>query len=314
MKPCGLVVFCSGMVLLIAVSCSKEKNEELLSLENAELKLRDLTSKLTNLETADNLDDFLNYYDSSAISMPEYQLTLQGRGEIKNFYREIFFRQKVVEFRRTSHEFIHLGNTIVEIGSFKKKYIDSQTDTTLTLLGKYWMVWNKQADGNFKIKGEAFGFFHSVSHPESLTVPIAKTQPNESDILREKEIPFELKAYNALMEKGVRTRDGKLRSEFFTADGRVYPFADTTVTGIDQIKPYLIEYSRRGEVSIDSIMCYTLDFINVGAYTLEYDMFKVKWRVPNFSGRTEGKGIRIWKRQDDGSLRLYREIGTHNHL
>jgi hypothetical protein len=43
-------------------------------------------------------------------------------------------------------------------------------------------------------------------------------------------------------------------------------------------------------------------------------MFKVKWSMPDHSGRTEGKGIRIWKRQEDKSLRLYREIGTHNHF
>ena len=116
------------------------------------------------------------------------------------------------------------------------------------------------------------------------------------------------------MEKGVRKRDGNLRSEFFMKDGSIYPFADTTVTGMDQIKPYLIAYSSRGTVTIDSIMCYTYDFETLGEYILEYDMFKVKWSVPNFSGRTEGKGIRIWKRQQDKSLRLYREIGTHNHL
>ena len=61
-------------------------------------------------------------------------------------------------------------------------------------------------------------------------------------------------------------------------------------------------------------MCYTYEFETRGEYILEYDMFKVKWSVPNYSGRTEGKGIRIWKRQEDKSLRLYREIGTHNHL
>ena len=116
------------------------------------------------------------------------------------------------------------------------------------------------------------------------------------------------------MEKGVRNRDGNLRSEFFAPDGRFYPYADTAIVGLARIKSHLLEYNSRGNVSIDSIMCYTFDFSYFENYVLEYDMFKVKWSVPNFSGRTEGKGIRIWKRLPDGSLRLFREIGTHNHL
>jgi hypothetical protein len=141
-----------------------------------------------------------------------------------------------------------------------------------------------------------------------------KNQPDRLVTSRQQEMPFELKAYNALMEKGVRTRDAALRASFFTDDGSFFPFADTTVTGMGQIKPYLIAYSSRGEVSIDSIQCYTYDFEQSDNYILEYDMFKVRWSTVDLTGRTEGKGIRIWKRQYDHSLRLYREIGTHNHI
>jgi hypothetical protein len=181
-----------------------------------------------------------------------------------------------------------------------------------TLSGKYWNVWTTQSDGNFKLTGESFGYFHQVTHPETLVIPGNSKQPDDSDITSKKEIPFELKAYNALMEKGVRTRDGNLRADFFTEDGTFFPFADTAVTGIGKIRPYLVAYSSGGTVSIDSIMCYTYAFENANEYVLEYDMFKVKWSLPDATGRTEGKGIRIWKRQPDRSLRLYREIGTHN--
>ena len=302
------------LLLPVLFSCRQERSRDSTQHEIVEERLRDLTQKLTRLETTDSLDSFLQFYDEHAIVMPEYQLTLHGQEEIKSFYREIFNRQKIVTFHRQTHEFIHMNNTIVEIGVFRKEFRDPKSDTLISLHGKYWMVWQNQPDGRFKIKGESFGFFHSVEHPESLIVSSSKTQPGESDLKLKTDTPFELKAYNALMEKGVRTRDGNLRSQFFTKDGSVYPFADTTVTGIDRIKPYLIAYSSRGAITIDSIMCYTYEFETHGEYILEYDMFKVKWSVPNYSGRTEGKGIRIWKRQEDKSLKLYREIGTHNHL
>ncbi len=296
----------------IIISCAGRTPD--VGKEAAEKDLRLLTWQLTDAEASDDLETFLKHYDPDAVSMPEYQLTLEGRDEIRNFYREIFARQKIKSFERVPREYIHLGSLIVEIGTLKKEYSDSTNDSVQVLRGKYWYVWKRKPDTGYKISGESFGFFHPVLHPERMVVPGSKPQPDESHLRPRKEIPFELKAYNALMEKGVRTRDGVLRSGFFTDDGSFNPFADTTVTGMAEIKPYLIAYSSRGTVRIDSIMCYTYDFEQEGDLILEYDMFKVRWSVPDFSGRTEGKGIRIWKRQADHSLRLFREIGTHNHL
>ena len=304
--------YCISILLLVATACHKEKRGDVQLPQSVEQRLLYLTQQLTNAEAADDLATFIGYYDAHAISMPEYQLTLDGRVEIESFYKEIFARQDIRSFQREAQEFIHMDSVIVEIGTFKKEYSHSEIDSTVTLAGKYWNIWRVMPDGSFRIKGEAFGYFHHVADPQALLLDSNKQQPDESAI--QIEIPFELKAYNALMEKGVRTRDGILRASFFTDDGSFFPFADTAVTGMDQIKPYLIAYSNRGVVTIDSIMCYTYAFERLGNYILEYDMFKVTWRVPDHSGRTEGKGIRIWKRQSDQSLRLYREIGTHNHL
>jgi ketosteroid isomerase-like protein len=313
MKIDRIFIFCIAFFLLN--SCAKEKTADTTLPGNIKQQLQKLTEIRTEAEKNDDLKNFLKYYDTDAISMPEYQFTLQGTDNIETFYEEIFGRQKIKTLQRTTTEIIDLGKTIVEVGTFKKEYSDwNAGDTILTQNGKYWNVWDIQQNNNFILKGEAFGFFHPVKRPEKLIVQIDKRQPDESEIELQKEIPFELKAYNALMEKGVRIRDGNLRSRFFTDDGSFMPFADTTVTGMNKIKPYLIEYSSRGSMTIDSIMCYTYDFENAGDYILEYDMFKVKWSTPDRSGRTEGKGIRIWKRQEDKSLKLYREIGTHNHL
>ena len=246
--------------------------------------------------------------------MPEYQPTLTGIADIETFYKEIFRRQNIKSIVRSAEEFVDLGQTIVEIGTFKKEYSELNKDVTMVLNGKYYNVWVLQSDGGVKLKGESYGFFHPVDNPNALTVDIKKNQPSLSDHYSKEKIPFELKAYNALMEKGVRMRDGVLRSEFFTADARFMPFADSTKSGIEQLKPYLIAYSTRGNVTIDSIACYTYHHEDFNDFILEYAMFKVKWRVPDVSGRTEGKGIRIWKRQEDKSLKLYREIGTHDHL
>lgn len=312
MKIHSILIMC--IVLFIFHSCSKEKKGDVTLPKTIERQLQNLSEIRTTAEKNNDLQNFLAIYSENALSMPEYQQTLTGIDEIEAYYEEIFQRQNIKIFQREVDEFIHLDSTIVEIGTFKKEYTGSNADTLLTQNGKYWNIWDVQPDGNFKLKGEAFGFFHHVQDPEALTVSLQNVPGDKPKRYLNRGNSFELKAYNALMEKGVRTRDGNLRSEFFTTDAKFMPFAEPTVSGINNIKPYLIEYSSRGEVVIDSIACYTYHSENFKNYLLEYAMFKVKWIVPGYVGRTEGKSIRIWKRQGDKSLKLYREIGVHDHL
>lgn len=309
MKPFSFIF--QSVILVITISCATKVATQDNIHAVDEQNLRSLTQQLDDAEVSANLGECLALYQENAISMPEYQVTLSGRAEIENYYREIFQRQRIKTIRRLPLEFIHMENTIVVIGTYSREYAMPTADSSITLQGKYCHVWGLQA-GEYRIKAETFGYFHPVDHPEALVISTNQQQLDEDDI--QIKVPFELKAYNALMEKGVRQRNATLRADFFTDDAVFYPFADTAVVGMDQLKPYLVAYSSRGTVTIDDVSCYTYAFENLGDYTLEYSMFKVKWSRPDISGRTEGKGIRIWKRQEDKSLKLFRQMGTHNHL
>ncbi len=302
---------CLPLLVLLFSACSIKNPTDKISFDAVEQRIKKLTEEITELEKKDDLEGFLLHYDKAIISIPEYQLTLTGSTEVRIFYKEIFARQKIKTFKRNTEEIVMIDSIAIEIGTFEKEYQDSKTDSTFTQNGKYWNIWSVKPDARFKIKAEAFGYFHPIKNSETLVVKSNNKQPDESEILLTKQIPFELKAYNALMEKGVRNRDGILRSEFFTDDAQVMPFADSTKRGIEKIKPYLIAYNA-GPVTIDSIMVYTYHYEKFKDYVVEYTMFKVMWTIPQLSGRTEGKGIRIWKRQEDNSLKLFREIGTHN--
>src|SRR5690606_15706251 len=143
---------------------------------------------------------------------------------------------RIKTIRRLPQEFIHLENTIVVIGTYRREYAMPARDSLITLQGKYCHVWGLQA-GEYRIKGETFGYFHPVDQPEALILSTDQQQPDENDI--QIKVPLELKAYNALMEKGVRERDATLRANFYTDDAVFYPFADTAVVGMNQLKPYL---------------------------------------------------------------------------
>lgn len=157
MKTNYIFTFCIALFLL--GSCSKEKTRDTATPNSVNQQLQSLSEIVTEAEKNDDLKTFLAYYDENAISMPEYQPTLQGIKEIEAFYKEIFKRQEIKTFQRVIDEIIPLDSTIIEIGTFTKEYIVSNVDTLLTQNGKYWNIWDVQPDGNFKLKGEAFGFF-----------------------------------------------------------------------------------------------------------------------------------------------------------
>jgi hypothetical protein len=296
-------------VIFIFGSCAEKKP----TTKEVDQQIQKLSETLTTSETNDDLKSFLEHYTAGAISMPDYQAILQGMNEIDAFYKEIFQRQKIKIFKRNAEEIIHLDSTIIEIGNFTKEYTESSSDVALVQHGKYWNIWNIESGGNYKLKGEVFGYFHPIERPEMLVVKLGKMETVKSDSHATQQIPLELKAYNALMEKGVRDRDGILRAEIFTDDARFMPFADSTKTGMEILKPYMIAYNS-AQVVIDTISVSTYHYEYLTDYILEYATFFVKWSVPELSGSTAGNGIRIWKRQKDKSLRLYREIGTHNYI
>jgi len=294
------------LVIISFISCSEKKIESGKSKVDFRKKLQEISTLFIESEKNNDLKSRLDYYTTEIISMQEYQPTISGKDELKKYYSEIYDRQNIESYKRKIGEILDLGETIIEIGTFSKEYRNSELkDSVLTQNGKYWNIWKIKSDGEFILKGEALGYFHHLQNPNEVVVDLNSTSSTNSNNL-------ELKAYNALMEKGVRERDGLLRSEFFTDNAEFMPFADSTKIGIKILKPYMIEYNS-GNVKIDSINIYTYDFEIHKDFVLEYNKFDVDWRVPNFSGKTQGKGIRIWKRQEDMSLKIFREIGLHNH-
>jgi ketosteroid isomerase-like protein len=284
------------------LSCST--NEQSVTKDELQLQLEKAEKQRLQAERNADLETFIGFYDPHAIVMPEYQPPISGMKGVRGYFSEVFKRIVVRDSELTISEVLDFDSTLVEFGTFVKHC--SIADSGFTLQGKYCNVWSRQSNGNLKIKGECFGYFHPVDNPLPFVVNV------QGDLTARAGHSFELKAYNALMEKGVKTRDGSVRADFFTDDGVFYPFADSAVVGMKSLRPYLIEYSG-GNVTIDSISCYTLHHEQLKDAVLEYDAFHVVWEVPGVKGKTEGKGIRIWKRMPDLSLRLYREIGTHNY-
>ncbi|MDB4292981.1 hypothetical protein N9954_06185 [Maribacter sp.] len=305
-KTLASIVFTAFLILTCNTDHGKEEGVQHEKIEYR-LQLESLKEASIKAAITKDFGKIEKQYTDDAILMAEYQPTIEGRETIALYYNEIFKRQQIKSYTKEITEIINLDSTFIEIGIFKKVFLEADTDTEQVQNGKYWNTWALAKNDSLKLKGEAFGFFHPIENPNSLLVDLPENGRQAAN-----NVPLELRAYRALGEKGVQERDGILRAEMYSHDGKFMPFADTTKTGMSELQPYLIAYNS-GNVKIDSIHTYTHRYENHQDYILEYSKFYVSWQVPNFSGVTTGKGVRIWKREEDNTLRIFRQLGSHNH-
>ena len=98
-------------------------------------------------------------------------------------------------------------------------------------------------------------------------------------------------------------------------DAVIMPFADTPKSGMAEIRPYLTQYTANGAgITFDDVRVWNIGFEVFGDYVVEYPKFHVDWRFPGQKGVTKGGGLHLWKRQPDGGLKRFRQIGTHDHV
>jgi ketosteroid isomerase-like protein len=278
-------------------------------------QLEGVAAQLKSVLAEKDVLRLMNHYTSNAVSMPEYQPTLEGAEAIKLYYTEMFKRYSIFTFDKQQQEVIVMEHHVAEIGTFTLTYASKNTSDKKMESGKYFNIWAILPDNSLKIEAESFGYFRNVTNPSDFIIKGAsvnnfkKQQGNENT----KSIAFELEALNTLMEKAVTNRDASLRADYFTTDAVFMPFADSLKVGLKNIREHLIAYNT-GNVTIDSISIYNTGFVTDESYVIEYPRFYVQWRLPEMKGTSQGKGIRIWRREPDCSLKIFREIGLHDHI
>jgi ketosteroid isomerase-like protein len=277
--------------------------------------LERINKKVAQAFTEKNIDLLIRHFEKNAVCMPEFQPTLKGTDAIREYYTEIMSSRETKSFNKVILETIELKNNIAEIGTFSTTY-QRVEGKEITLNGKYLMIWAIQPNGALKIKAESFGYLHNIDNPALHVVKITREQSAYKLSERtqaEENLAFQLSALNTLMEKSVQQRDGNVRADFFTDDAIFMPFADSSKIGMNSIRKHLIAYNSY-PVKIDTISIYNEYIEDCGNYVIEYPRFYVKWHTADNSGVGSGKGIRIWRRENNYYLKLYREIGIHDHI
>lgn len=253
------------------------------------------------------------YYAEDIRLMPEFQKTVIGATNALLYYKAFTNKFDVLEINREEKEILDLGSIITEIGMFRMKIRLKSTAKDYEINGKYFDIWERSKAGKLAIITNAWNYSHYMEIEDQLRfneVPIVDVAL-QAHVPVNSNISFELAALNRLMENIVSQHDAKIWSQFYTDDGMFLYSRNPVYEGKDVLNKFLEAHAK--ELPVFEKLDIRNDRIdNRGDYVVEYASHIANWRNGESSGINTGKDLRIWRREKDGSLKIFRHIGMYD--
>ncbi|WP_299438412.1 nuclear transport factor 2 family protein [uncultured Aquimarina sp.] len=260
-----------------------------------------------------NPEIIVSYYSEDIRLMPAFQKTLLGKENASIYHKAFFERFNILKYKRENLEILDLGSQFSVLGTFTMKIQLKSTKQIKELKGKYMDIWEKE-EGKFSLISEIWNYNHHTDFTEHLkfnNVP-GTVLAYQEHLPINNDIRFELAALNRFMEEFISQGDHKLWSQLYTND----------VISMFSYKPMYLD-----KESLDTFLKYhvaelpifeKLDIRNnhiddLGTYIVNYASHIANWRNDDYSGISTGKGIKIWRRQSNGSLKIVRQIATYDY-
>lgn len=243
--------------------------------------------------------------------MPEFQKTIFTKENANQYYQAFFDRFDVNSYSRGIYELLDLGNRIIELGHFSMSI--SVAENQYELQGKYLNIWKLDATGQPTLITESWNYDHGVDFSDQLRFEQVKSvrMALEPHLAINDHISFELSGLNALMELVISEKDGRLWSMFYADDGMSYHSFSPRLEGRKELDKYFEMHAREMPV-FEKLDVRTDRIDELNNYVIEYATAIANWRFENSSGISTSKNIRLWKRQPNGSLKIYRMIAMYD--
>jgi len=261
-----------------------------------------------------DIDRRMVHYAPDSISNPDYQSRLYGPTSIARYCQVLASRLRVSAYARRATELIALSDeTMLELGRFETTCAPAAGGASRTLQGRYANLWRRQSDGALKLKAEVWGYLQRIDDPAAYSLGERETAGRAAPP-GDPKVEAELAGLNRLDAEAVRTYDVAAKIARYADDAIYMPYADTPKIGIGEIRAHLVGYTEQGRgVTFESVRVWNEGFEVLDGYVVEYPKFEVRWRNGADSGTVSGGGLRLWRREADGSLKMFRQIATHDH-
>ena len=259
----------------------------------------------------EDFESLTNYYSNQVRLMPEFNGTVLGLDKVKMYYDVFFKAFDIKEINRQTIEVLDLGSKIIEHGSFKLTVSD--TGGQYLLEGKYQQIWDLTTQGNYRLILEAWNYDHGVSIGDKLRfydVPSIR-MALEPHVPIDSNISFELAGLNALMELTIMEKDANIWSMFYTDDAISMHSFSPLVSGRIALDNYFEAHAKEMPV-FEKLDVRTDRIEELDGYVLEYATAIANWRNGSNSGISTSKNTRLWRREPNGSLKIFRMIAVYD--
>jgi ketosteroid isomerase-like protein len=270
-----------------------------------------LNTDMASARTAGDVSRLLTHFAPDSVIMPEHQQRLFGTEQGEAYYRSLFSRLDITRYAAETQDILAVPEGALEWGTLALDYAPMAGGAAHTAEGKYMHLWRRQPNGTLKLKAEIWGFLAPLGEAAShwlVDAPAAAPPATGGDPA----LRAELEALNAAASEAVASHSTS-RIDEYAQDAVYLPFADRPQVGLAAIRAHLVPYIEAGRgATFDRVRIWNDGFEESGGYVVEYSNFEVQWRAGEASGVTSGNGLRLLRREEDCSLKLLRQAGTHH--
>ena len=113
--------------------------------------LRDLDAKWSAAAGAKDIDKTVSFYADDAVVLPPNQPMVTGKNDIRNLWKGFLDSISDISWKTTRVETSKSGDMAVLTGTYEMTMTDGTKDH-----GKYCEVWEKKAEGKWKVGTDMF--------------------------------------------------------------------------------------------------------------------------------------------------------------
>lgn len=254
------------------------------------------------------------YYSENIRLMPEFQKTVMGKGNVLKYHKAFSTRFIITSYNRMEIEILDLGERVVEVGMFEMKLTAQRTNQEHEIKGKYQNIWEKASNRELILITEAWNY----NHPTAIEDHLRFEEVPSSDVALQAHVPinssisFELAALNRLMEVTITQHDAIIWQKFYADDGMFIYSRHPFYQGRKAIDEFLIKHVNEDMPVFEKLDIRTDRIDVLEQYVIEYASHIANWRSGDYSGVNTGKDIRIWRREPDCSLKIFRAMAMYD--
>lgn len=252
------------------------------------------------------------YFTDDIRLMPEFQQTILNKSNVSSYWIAFAARFDTQEYNRSETEIIDIGSRIIETGSFSTKMQSKSDGKIFELKGKYVDLWEKKG-AQLLLLTQAWNYDHAINFSEQLkfTEVPSTIVAYQAHVPIDNPVRFELAALNRLMETVIMQGDAKTWSQFYANDASWFYTGNTIVHGRKALDDFFERHVK--ELPIFEKLDVRNDRIDdLGNYVIEYASHIAIVKNGNFSGVFTGKDLVLWRREPNGSLKIFKHIGMYD--